>query len=338
MYKDAHINRLITYIEANLNTPLDSDVLARAVFISRMQLHRNFYSAVGHTVKNYITKRRLSVALAHIKASELPLADIAFIAGYSSQQALCRAVKQETGMTPLKYRTSNRYFDFQPYNGTPLYPVSVAEEQIPEMRILRYYDPCLRGLEDRAVELFSRTMPEYNGRLFGRNGEQRINRFCYELLAAVSEEEIVLLVGAGFENGEVHPATARMYATVTVVNDEEKIGEAWDYLYKTWLGSSMFEHADAPYFEEYISRRSTSGKPSKLRLYLPIRKRGGNSEIRLIEKTDLCFLVAAAKGENAERDASRRIINYVSSHHLYSVKMMREFFVQKKAKGNIYAA
>lgn len=330
---DTQINRLIAYIETNLNTPLDSDVLARIVFTSRMQLHRNFYSAVGHTAKSYIAKRRLSAALAHIKASELPLADIAFIAGYSSQQALCRAVKQETGMTPLEYRTSDRYFDFSPYNGTPLYPVSVAEEQIPEMRVLRYYDPCLRGLEDRAVELFSRTMRQYNGRLFGRNGEQRKNRFCYELLAVLCDDDLIWLSHAGFEIGDIQHSSAQMYATVAVVNDEEKIGEAWDYLYKTWLGGSMFEHADAPYFEEYInSRRSAAVKPSKLRLWLPIKKRGGNSEIRLIEKTDLCFLVSSAKGENAERDASRRIINYVSAHHPYSVKMMREFFVKKKCE------
>jgi len=54
--------------------------------------------------------------------------------------------------------------------------------------------------------------------------------------------------------------------------------------------------------------------------------------IRLMENADLCFLVSSAKGENAERDASRRIINYVSAHHPYSVKMMREFFVQKKSE------
>ena len=332
MNKDAFIKHLITYIETNLNTPLDSDVLAKTVFTSRMQLHRNFYSVVGHTVKSYIAHRRLSVALAHIKASELPLADIAFIAGYSSQQALCRAAKQETGMTPLEYRAGDRYFDFPVYNGTPLYPVSVAEEQIPEMRVLRYYDPCLRGLEDRAVDLFNRTMSAYTGRLFGRNGEQRGNRFCYELLAELSRDHISELVYVGFKMGEIQPSSSQMYAAVTVENDEEKIGEAWDYLYKTWLGGSMFEHADAPYFEEYIYKGRNQTKPSKLRLYLPIRKRGGSSEICLIEKAELCFLVSSAKGENAERDASRRIINYVSAHHPYSVKMMREFFVKKKCE------
>ena len=111
---------VIQYIENHIATNLDSMKLANNMYRSRMQMHRDFYSIVGHTVKSYIAKRRLSIALAHIKASVLPLADIAYLSGYSSQQSLCRSVKQELGMTPLEYRYSNTYVDFPPYEGLPL--------------------------------------------------------------------------------------------------------------------------------------------------------------------------------------------------------------------------
>ena len=108
MIDTQYIKWMISWIEHNLAGDLNAVTFADSVYRSRMQLHRDFYSIVGHTVKSYIAKRRLSIALAHIKASVLPLADIAYLSGYSSQQALCRAVKSELGMTPLEYRKKNQ--------------------------------------------------------------------------------------------------------------------------------------------------------------------------------------------------------------------------------------
>ena len=326
------MNMAIRYIENNIGTAVDADALARLVYRSRMQLYRDFYSVTGHTVKGYISKRRLSVALAHIKASVLPLADVAYLSGYSSQQSLCRAVKQELGMTPLEYRGSNTYFDFPPYEGYPLYSVTVSEESVPGTLCLRFYHPSLRGLEDRATDRLIRAIPQYKGRVFGRNGEQRGHRFCYELYLTDQEVDCESLERYGFEIADACAPQRGLFATLTVANEEEKNGDAWDYLYKTWLGSSMFEHTDAPYFEEYLYQNvGTACRPAKLRLYLPIRKRGENMQITLLETSDLHFLTARATGMNAERDASRRVINYVSTHHPYSAHMMREFFVKKQS-------
>lgn len=332
MIDTQYIKWMISWIEHNLAGDLNAVTFADSVYRSRMQLHRDFYSIVGHTVKSYIAKRRLSIALAHIKASVLPLADIAYLSGYSSQQSLCRAVKQELGMTPLEYRNSNTYFDFPPYEGLPLYSVIVSEENIPETLCLRFYHPCLRGIEDRATDRLFRTIPQYKGRLFGRNGEQRGHHFCYELYITDQDVDREILEKFGFEIADVQSPSKCLYAFLTVPNEEEKIGDAWDYLYKTWLGNSMFEYTEAPYFEEYIQGNSNIAcRPARLRLYLPIRKRGENMRITLLEQPELHFLTAHAKGINAERDASRRVINYVSTHHPYSAHTMREFLVKKQS-------
>ena len=55
-----------------------------------MQLNRDFISATGYSVSEYIRRLRLSNALCMIKFSHYPTADIAYACGYSSQQALCR--------------------------------------------------------------------------------------------------------------------------------------------------------------------------------------------------------------------------------------------------------
>jgi hypothetical protein len=59
----------------------------------------------------------------------------------------------------------------------------------------------------------------------------------------------------------------------------------------------MFEYTGKPYFEEYILR---NGKPTKLKLYLPIKKRNTETKINVIKNPGLRFITAKAEGFDAE--------------------------------------
>jgi len=97
---------LLAALEQNIADDLNVERLAETGRLSRSQLYRDFYSLTGHTMSEYIRRRRLSNALALIKTSQLSLTDIACQCGFSSQQALHRAVRQTVGMTPLAYRNN----------------------------------------------------------------------------------------------------------------------------------------------------------------------------------------------------------------------------------------
>ena len=101
---------VIADIEAHLFERLHIEDFARRYYISPMQLNRHFYSITGYSVNEYIRKRRLSDALAQIKASAFPLADIAQNCGYSSQQALCREIKDTLRITATAYKNGNTCF------------------------------------------------------------------------------------------------------------------------------------------------------------------------------------------------------------------------------------
>ena len=112
---------LFAALEHNIAESLSVERLAGAGPLSRSQLYRDFYSVTGHTASEYIRRRRLSNALALIKTSQFPLADIAYQCGFSSQQALNRAVRQTVGMTPLAYKNSEAWYFFPPYTGSALF-------------------------------------------------------------------------------------------------------------------------------------------------------------------------------------------------------------------------
>jgi len=306
---------LFAALEQNLADELRVERLAGAGPHSRSQLYRDFYSVTGHTVSEYIRRRRLSNALALIKTSQLPLVDIACQCGFSSQQAMGRAVRQTTGMTPLAYKNSEAYYFFPPYAGQALFQVSVKPESIPPTLLLRYYDSRLKGIEDRALEWFFAARPGYRGRVFGRNGKQRGPKLCYELFIE--------------DDNPDQPAVTGLFAQTTCPNIEEKINAAWDYLYLTWLAGSMFRRGEQPYFEEYIFRK---GRPVKLRLFLPIQKRGDSTNLTLEQNPALRFVVAEAKTEKA---ASRTVMEFLKQRHPHVLQRANGFYYQENAVGYI---
>jgi len=135
----------------------------------------------------------------------------------------------------------------------------------------------------------------------------------------------------GFEITEVISCFNSTFASSTVPNDEIRINAAWDYLYSEWLQNSMFEYTDKPYYEEY---RLKNNKPVKLKLYLPIKRRTDETKITLTSNPGLSFIVSRANGYNAERTASKTVIDYLNANHPYIVKTSKEFYVKKSV--NLY--
>lgn len=326
LYKSEYMNRLIWYIEKNLPGDLDTWLLSNVSYTSHTQLYRDFYSLTGHSVKEYIRKRRLSNALTLIKTSDFPLPDIAYQCGYSSQQAMCRAVKQTLGLTPLEYKNGDVYYFFPPFDGEPIHSVTVSAKIIPQTLCVMFYHTSMKDIENMAVETFLGAVPEYSGRIFGRNGKQDGNRFCYELYLSDIGKDYGKLRECGFKVSREHPRYSATFATSAVQNNERKINTAWDYLYSVWLQNSMFEYTNEPYFEEYIVKNS---KAVKLRLYLPIKKRDEETKIMLVSNPGLCFIAAGAKGYDAEKTASATVIDYLTAHCASILKTSKQFYVHR---------
>ena len=201
----------------------------------------------------------------------------------------------------------------------------------PSLRVL-FYHSRLTDIETQAVGALMRACPDYSGRIFGRNGKQKDNRSCYELYLTDTGADRGELGLSGFDVKEVTPCITSVFAKSTVPYDEPKINAAWDYLYSDWLQNSMFEYADQPYYEEYILK---NGKPVKLKLYLPIRKRGEDTKITLTGNPGLRFITAQATGQDAEKIASRTVVDYVTKRYPHIVKSSKDLYVRKEANAHI---
>lgn len=328
MPKDNIISRIDTYKEA-LDNEITVDSLSEKCYISVMQMRRDFYSSTGHSVNEYLRYLRLSNALCKIKNSAMPLADIAYSSGYSSQQALCREMKTLLHTTATEYRNGNDYYFLSAPREDIPFLTEVKRASVPQTLCLHYYCSSLRGIENNAVTTFLKNNSCYGGRIFGRNGKQRGSRFCYELYVEPCDG----LCSDGFERNGYFNSYDAVCAQISVKNNEETINSAWDYLYSEWLPKSMFEYAGITentykncYFEEYYYKDAC---PIRLKLYLPLVRRKACVKITLEASKNLRFLVSTKMGIDAEKEASNAIIAYLSRNYPNTMKNVREFFCKQ---------
>lgn len=98
------MQRLLEFIDANLDENLSLDRLATEAGISPLYLARAFKRAVGHSPHQYLLRRRVERAKELLRTTELPVLDVALAAGFSSQSHLSYWMIRQVGVSPAAYR------------------------------------------------------------------------------------------------------------------------------------------------------------------------------------------------------------------------------------------
>jgi transcriptional regulator GlxA family with amidase domain len=101
---DPRVANAIALMEANLDSPLKTDALAKAVGLSPRRLETLFRKDVGMTPAAFALTLRLAAARRMITDTRHPLADIALRTGFSAASTLSRAFRAKFGQPPRNLR------------------------------------------------------------------------------------------------------------------------------------------------------------------------------------------------------------------------------------------
>lgn len=96
--------KVLLYIEANLDKKLSLEKIAEALHYSKFYMARTFKEDMGCTLYKYIRGRQMEEAAGKLAETGKPIAEIAFEAGYGSQQAFTQAFGCVYQCTPQEYR------------------------------------------------------------------------------------------------------------------------------------------------------------------------------------------------------------------------------------------
>lgn len=96
----ASIQKTIDYIEDNLESELDADILAARIYTSSFNFQRMFTVLCDCTVGEYIRNRRLTLAGYELLSNDSSILDIAIKYGYETNESFTRAFSRFHGVTP----------------------------------------------------------------------------------------------------------------------------------------------------------------------------------------------------------------------------------------------
>lgn len=109
MGKTSVTEKVLSYIEEHLDQELSLEEIAAELNYSKYYIARAFKEKTDMTPHKYIQGRRLSEAARKLAQTRQSIIEVAFDAGYGSQQAFTQAFRQEYLCTPQEYRRIGRF-------------------------------------------------------------------------------------------------------------------------------------------------------------------------------------------------------------------------------------
>lgn len=104
---DESINKILDYINKNINENLSIDTIAATFYMSKYYLMHKFKNQTGFTIHNYIMKKRLITANSLIKEGKT-ITDVCIECGFEDYSNFLRAFKKMFGLAPKRYYKENK--------------------------------------------------------------------------------------------------------------------------------------------------------------------------------------------------------------------------------------
>ncbi len=100
----ARVNTVLDYVEANLAGEISMTRAAELVALSPSAFSRLFHVTAGITFSELVRRRRIARACHLLRTTDLPVARVCALSGYTNLANFNRRFKDETGTTPSAYR------------------------------------------------------------------------------------------------------------------------------------------------------------------------------------------------------------------------------------------
>ena len=287
------INRVLDYIERNIEKPFTLNELAEVSGFSSYHFSRVFAGVMGEALFSYIRRLKLEKAKSWLAAApEKSITDIALDFGFNGSSDFARAFKRSLGVSASRYRKMRnqsqekqkpiRYNEEKSSNGSETmnleYQVEVKSVEAMETIYLRHI-----GSYKELAKKFQRMI----GKLltYGQKNQwlstETLLLAVYHDNPGVTEEDnrrtsVCLTVPAGIKTaGEFGQMTlpAGKYAVGHFALDgAEQAARAWEIMFGEWLPKSGYQPDDRPVFEAYINDPNTHPQKKHLiDIYMPIK-------------------------------------------------------------------
>lgn len=349
------IQKSIDFIEENICEDISIEQCAMKSFMSVSGYYRMFFSIVGMNVKEYIRRRRLTLAFIDLTSQEKPsVMDMAVKYGFNTQDGFSRAFKKQFGILPSdlsdKVVNLNRFeridimeqfFECKNTELTDKYPDIKVIRELPEMKVACFtyfgkdpeehaYNKLKEWFEENEV-----TLHDSPYRLFGYNNpdpEEGAKEYAYEYAITIPDEMYEKLedVPDDIAHGVTYPKVYRKiihsgkYAVLSVKREGEDIGYAIMAAWKrfiNWIDESKYCWGHNQYLEEHLGFSENDDHIGGVDLYFSIEedKTQNASKVTEVELPEMKVLEFREENEDydvANKTAWGRAIEWLNKSGL----------------------
>jgi len=273
----------IEYVEQHLYDKISVHQIAAASHYSTYHFSRIFKALVGDTPKEYLRKRRLTVAAKQLLTQDVSIIDLALQCQFDSQEAFTRAFKALFNVTPAQYRKQNDPFrllykdQFSPHmlhflkNDISMEPEIITQPAMKLVGIATQYDN-----KDLSLTKLWQAFKPYKDSIANRVGDGCIG--IYE--SYLEQEDDVTFsyvcsvqvanfddIPKGMSSREI---PEQLYARFTHRGPISDLDHTLKHIWGSWLPKSNFDYVEKPDFELYPPNFSSSDTKKELYLHIPV--------------------------------------------------------------------
>ena len=276
--------RSIEFMEQHLYDKISVHKIAAASHYSTYHFSRIFKALVGDTPKEYLRKRRLTVAAKRLLTDDVAILDLAMDCQFDSQEAFTRAFKALFHVTPAQYRKDNDPYrllykdQFSPHelnylqNEISMEPEIIMQPAIKVVGIAAQYDSADLSLP----KLWSAFRP-YSGKIPNRVGANAFG--IYESYEETEDEvSFVYICSVQVSSFDDIPEgmiarelPEQMYAKFTHRGPVANLEQTLKYIWGSWLPKSKYDYVEKPDFELYLPGFNVADPNSEIYLHIPIQ-------------------------------------------------------------------
>jgi AraC family transcriptional regulator len=284
--------RVLVHIQQHLDDALGLRELAGVACFSPYHFHRIFKGMVGESVKEHIRRLRLERAASQLKLGTAPVTRIAFDACYESHEAFTRSFRAAFGVSPSRFRSSNKnkitppapsglhyrdgkaVGDFKTAKpGGKRMKVKIESKEPIRVAFMRHVGPY-----DEVGATWDKLLPRL-GKEGLLGGDALILGICHDDPEVTPPEKIrydacVTVDETFVPEGEigVQVIPGGEYAVTTHFGPYQKLGDTYTRLLGQWLPRSGRELRSTPCFEVYLNDpQSTEPEDLITDIYAPLQ-------------------------------------------------------------------
>jgi len=278
--------RSIRFIEDNIDNDISVHDVASAAFYSTFHFSRMFKALTGESIKDYISKRRLTIAAQRLMNEDVSLIELALTSRFSSQEAFSRAFKRMFGISPGKYRFHDSPLSIKYRHQVDQDTLHYLEEKITRQpRIIEKPSALYVGIDKKFHENESdyltlwKPFKTYMGKIpnqipnayFGiYDAFEESNNDVYFTYMCCAQVNSLKDIPTGLVGKKIDQ---QLYAVFTHKGSLMTLKETFKYIWGTWLPNSNYDYHPTPDFELFPENYDASSPDSSVELYIPIKAR-----------------------------------------------------------------